>query len=101
MSPSDPVADVINSMAALMDRVESILASDDPDTLFALARQQTALLDQLKKLTVPPESAASLTRTLERSRHLALRIEGEMDAIRSLLTTSANKKRLRGAYAPT
>lgn len=97
--PSDTLIDIITAMEALMDEVESSLDSADPDALFTMARHQAALLEKLKELPVPQERAESLARTLERSRHLALRIEGEMDAIRSLLTASANKKRISGAYA--
>jgi len=89
----------MTSMDALMDKVESALTSAEPEALFTLARHQGVLLKKLKELPVPRESATSLALTLERSRRLALRIEGEMDNIRSLLTASANKKRIRGAYA--
>lgn len=81
-----------------MDQAESTLDSAEPDALFTLAQHQAALLEKLREHTVPQEHAAALAHALERSRRLALRIEGEMDAIRSRLTASANKKRIRGAY---
>ncbi|WP_236893123.1 hypothetical protein [Desulfoluna limicola] len=99
LSPSDTLIDVITAMEALMDEVESALDSAEPEALFTMARHQADLLEKLKELPVPQEIADPLARTLERSRHLALRIEAEMDAIRSLLTASANKKRISGAYA--
>ena len=97
--PSDTVTDVITAMETLMARAESILDSAEPDALFSLARHQAALLEKLKEHPVPQEHAAALTHAMERSRDLALRIEEEMDVIRSLLTASGNKKRINGAYA--
>jgi hypothetical protein len=87
------------AMETLMGQAESILDSAEPDTLLTLARHQAALLDKLKGRPVAPEHTAALAHAMERSRQLALRIEGEMNSIRSLLTASANKKRISGAYA--
>lgn len=101
VSPSDTVSDVITAMEALMEQAESILDSAEPDVLFTLAQRQAALMDKLKEHAVPQKHTAALTHAMERSLRLALRIEEEMDVIRSLLTTSANKKRISGAYAPT
>lgn len=82
-----------------MVQAESTLDSAEPEELFTLARHQAALLQKLKAHTVPQEHAAALTCAMERSQRLALRIEEEMDDIRSLLTASGNKKRINGAYA--
>lgn len=87
------------SMEALMDRVEETLTSAEPEALSTLARHQADLMNTLRTLPVDQGHAEALSRILERSRNLALRIEGEMEAIRSQLTASANKKRIRGAYA--
>ncbi|WP_180140502.1 hypothetical protein [Desulfoluna butyratoxydans] len=97
--PSETPADVMARMEALMDQVEASLSSADPEALFTLARRQADLVGELKKLPMDRSHAELLSRILERSRHLAQRIEEEMDAIRSQLTASANKKRIRGAYA--
>lgn len=99
VSLSDPLVELTGRMEALMEQVDSALASAEPEDLFTLARHQADLLTQLKGCTVTEESAAALSRALEKSRHLARRIEDEMDEIRSRLTASANKKRIRGAYA--
>lgn len=97
---ADPLAALTDRMETLMGQVESALASADPEDLFTLARRQADLLSQLKGCPVTEENAPALSRALEKSRHLARRIEGEMAEIRSRLTASSNKKRIRNAYAP-
>lgn len=98
-SPSETTPELIQAMGTLMDQVEATLTSAEPEALAALARHQAALLEKLRTHPVTGEFAESLALTLARSRRLAERIAGEMETIRTLLTASANKKRIRGAYA--
>lgn len=97
-SPSNTSTDIPSALEALLDQVESTLDSAEPEALFTMAQHQADLLARLKKSAVTLENAPALTRTLNRSRAIALRIEKEMERIRARLTTSANKKRITGAY---
>ena len=85
-------------MEALLDEAESTLNSAESGAILTMAQHQAELLKRLKECPINPESAPPLARALKRSRHLAQCIEAEMEAIRSLLTASANKKRIKGAY---
>ncbi len=86
-------------MEALLDEAKSTLNFAEPEAIVAMARHQATLLKRLEECPRSPESAPLLKRALKKSRHLALCIEAEMDTIRALLTASANKKRITGAYA--
>lgn len=98
-SRSNTTTDILETLERLLDQAESTLDSAEPDAIFTMAQHHADLLERLKKSAVTAENTSSLAQALDRSRTIALHIEKEMESIRTLLTASANKKRITGAYA--